>query len=139
MQLVLMTFQKIVIYQPEWLLPLLVHLEYLLQKKRLASGVSKAIPIIGGVISGTINFASMMPMARKLNGTLDKAVFDYSEEEFIEDIELLSNETGEVSEEEKQSLVSVYPTNEQIFFIIGYQKVFVKAFCGIFLSTVLAT
>ena len=76
---------------------------YTLTKKTLASGVSKAIPIIGGVISGTINFASMMPMARKLNGTLDKAVFDYSEEEFIEDIELLSNETGEVSEEEKQS------------------------------------
>ena len=51
----------------------------------------------------TINFASMMPMARKLNVTLDKAIFDYSEEEFDKDIESLSNETGEVSEEEKQS------------------------------------
>jgi hypothetical protein len=69
----------------------------------LASGVSKAIPVIGGVISGTINFASMMPMARKLNDTLDKAIFDYSDEEFEKDIESLSNETGEVSEEEKQS------------------------------------
>ena len=76
---------------------------YTLTKKALASGVSKAIPFIGGVISGTINFASMMPMARKLNDTLDKAAFDYSDEEFNKDIELLSNETGEVSEEEKQN------------------------------------
>ena len=76
---------------------------YTLTKKTLASGVSKTIPVIGGVISGTINFASMMPMARKLNDTLDKATFDYSEEDFNEDIEALSKETGEVSEEEKQS------------------------------------
>lgn len=76
---------------------------YTLTKKTLASGVSKAIPVIGGVISGTINFASMMPMARKLNDTLDKAIFDYSDEEFEKDIESLSNETGEVSEEEKQN------------------------------------
>lgn len=76
---------------------------YTLTKKTLASGVSKVIPVIGGVISGTINFASMMPMARKLNDTLDKAIFDYSEEEFEKDIESLSNENGEVSEEEKQN------------------------------------
>lgn len=75
---------------------------YTLTKKALASGVSKAIPVIGGVISGTINFASMMPMAQRLNVTLDKAIFDYSEEEFDKDIESLGNENGEVSEEEKQ-------------------------------------
>lgn len=77
---------------------------YTLTKKTLASGVSKAVPVIGGVISGTINFASMMPMARKLNDTLDNATFDYSEEEFARDIELLSNETGEVLEEDKQNI-----------------------------------
>ena len=76
---------------------------YTLTKKTFASGVSKAIPVIGGVISGTINFASMMPMATRLNETLDKAIFDYSEEEFNNDINVLSNETGEVTEEEKQS------------------------------------
>lgn len=76
---------------------------YTLTKKTLATGVSKAIPFIGGVISGTINFASMMPMARNLNETLDNVTFDYSEEEFNRDIELLSNETAEVSEEDKQN------------------------------------
>lgn len=76
---------------------------YTLTKKTFAAGVSKAIPVIGGVISGTINFASMMPMATRLNETLDKAIFDYSDEEFNNDINVLSNETGEVTEEEKQS------------------------------------
>ena len=78
---------------------------YTLTKKTFASGVSKAIPVFGGVISGTINFASMMPMAKRLNETLDKAIFDYSEDEFNNDIESLSNETGEVSEEEKQGFI----------------------------------
>lgn len=87
---------------------------YTLTKKTLASGVSKAIPIIGGVISGSINFASMMPMARKLNDTLDNATFDYSEEEFNRDIELLSNETGKVSEEDKQSFKEK--------FVVGFSK-----------------
>lgn len=86
---------------------------YTLTKKTLASGVSKAIPVIGGVISGTINFASMMPMARNLNDTLDNATFDYSEEEFNRDIELLSNETGEVSED-KQSFKEK--------FVVGFNK-----------------
>lgn len=87
---------------------------YTLTKKTLASGVSKAIPVIGGVISGAINFASMMPMARKLNDTLDNAIFDYSEEEFNRDIELLSNETGKVSEEDKQSFKEK--------FVVGFNK-----------------
>lgn len=75
---------------------------YTLTKKTLASGVSKVVPVIGGVISGTINFASMMPMTKNLNDTLDKATFDYSEAEFTEDLETLSKETGDVSEKEKQ-------------------------------------
>lgn len=75
---------------------------YTLTKKTLASGVSKVIPVVGGVISGTINFASMMPMAKRLNSTLDDAVFDYSEEELEKDIEKLENETGEVTEAEKK-------------------------------------
>ena len=84
-------------------------------KKTLASGVSKAIPVIGGVISGTINFASMMPMVRKLNDALDNATFDYSEEEFNSDIELLSNETGKVSEKDKQSFKEK--------FVAGFSKI----------------
>ena len=63
-------------------------------KTTVAKGVSKTIPVIGGVISGGLNFASMMPMAKRLNGALDKATFDYSEEEYENDlgvIEKMSN------------------------------------------------
>ena len=62
-----------------------------LTKKTFAQGVSKAVPVIGGFISGGINFASMMPMANKLNDTLDKAIFNYSDEEFNKDIEIIMN------------------------------------------------
>lgn len=62
-----------------------------LTKKTFAQGVSKAVPVIGGFISGGINFASMMPMANRLNDTLDKATFNYSDDEFNEDIEIIMN------------------------------------------------
>lgn len=65
-------------------------------KTTLAQGVSKTIPIVGGVISGSLNFASMMPMAKRLKETLDNASFDYSDEEILEDIDNLIN----VNEEE---------------------------------------
>ncbi|MCX6485920.1 MAG: hypothetical protein NTX78_04705 [Rhodoluna sp.] len=41
-------------------------------KRLLANGVGKAIPILGGVISGAITFASFHPMAKKLNNHLLK-------------------------------------------------------------------
>ena len=54
-------------------------------KNTVAKGVSKAIPVVGGVISGGLNFASMLPMAKRLSSSLDKANFDYSEEEILTD------------------------------------------------------
>lgn len=50
-------------------------------KSGLAKGLSKAVPIVGGVISGGLNFASMLPMANRLNEALNKAAFDYSEQD----------------------------------------------------------
>lgn len=55
-------------------------------KSTVAKGVSKAVPVLGGVISGGLNFASMMPMARRLMEALEDAAFDYSQEEFEQDI-----------------------------------------------------
>ena len=80
-----------------------------LTKKTLAQGVSKAVPIIGGVISGSINFASMMPMANRLNDALDEATFNYTEEEFEKDIEvILSVDENEVDEiEEKETIGNI--------------------------------
>lgn len=58
-------------------------------KSTVAKGVSKAIPVIGGVISGGLNFASMMPMAKRLYAAFDKATFDYSEEEYENDLDVM--------------------------------------------------
>ena len=62
-------------------------------KSSVAKGISKAIPVIGGVISGTLNFASMMPMANRLFETLDKATFDYTVDEMEADIIEIENIT----------------------------------------------
>lgn len=60
-------------------------------KSTVAKGVSKAIPIIGGVVSGGLNFASMMPMANRLQAALDSANFGYTEEELEKDIDITEN------------------------------------------------
>ena len=66
-------------------------------KATVAQGVSKAIPVIGGVISGGLNFASMMPMAKRLSAALDKATFDYSEDEYESDLDVIDKiATGEI-------------------------------------------
>lgn len=60
-------------------------------KSTVAKGVSKAIPVLGGVISGGLNFASMMPMANRLQEALDSASFGYTEEEIENDINIIEN------------------------------------------------
>ena len=77
-----------------------------LTKKTFAQVVSKAVPVIGGVISGGINFASMMPMANRLNDTLDKATFNYSDEEFHKDIEIIMNTDEFEEEKDKKTSIS---------------------------------
>lgn len=56
-------------------------------KSTVAQGVGKVVPLIGGVISGALNFVSMRPMANRLQSTLEKANFDYTEEELNADID----------------------------------------------------
>ncbi|MDO4483644.1 MAG: hypothetical protein Q4C54_04210 [Clostridia bacterium] len=60
-------------------------------KSGVAKVASKAIPIVAGFISGTINFASMMPMGNRLIDALDDANFDYTEDEVIADYEVISS------------------------------------------------
>lgn len=66
-------------------------------KSTVAKGISKAIPVVGGVISGSLNFASMLPMAKRLLETLDNAYFNYTEENIEFDINVL-NEIDEYQE-----------------------------------------
>lgn len=73
-------------------------------KSTVAKGVSKAIPVLGGVISGGLNFASMIPMANRLQAALDSATFDYTEEEFEKDIIEIENITLDDSETDNASV-----------------------------------
>ena len=76
-------------------------------KTTVAQGFSKAIPVIGGVISGSINFASMMPMANRLQKTLDSAAFGYTEEDLEKDIIEIENITADNPAEEKDIKVNI--------------------------------
>ena len=42
-------------------------------KSGVAKGLSKIVPVVGGVVSGAMTFATMTPMAKKLKNALDKA------------------------------------------------------------------
>ncbi len=58
-------------------------------KSTVAKGISNAIPVIGGVISGSMNFASMLPMANRLQSTLESANFGYTEADLERDIDII--------------------------------------------------
>ena len=64
-------------------------------KNTVAKGVSMTIPVIGGAISGGLNFASMLPMAKRLASALDEANFDYSQEEIFADYREIENLVNE--------------------------------------------
>lgn len=67
-------------------------------KTTVAQGISKAVPIIGGVISGTLNYASMAPMANRLQTALNQSCFHYTDEELKNDIEIIEGMASAVEE-----------------------------------------
>lgn len=78
-------------------------------KGLFAKGVSKAVPILGGVVSGGITFATLRPMGQRLADTLDDAHFSYTEKDFQEDWE----DIVEISEEETAGeVVAEVPVEE---------------------------
>ena len=60
-------------------------------KDIFAKGVSKAIPVVGGLVSGTITFASMRPMGLRLVKEFDKANFAYTQADFESDMNTINN------------------------------------------------
>jgi hypothetical protein len=76
-----------------------------LTKSTFAKGVSKIIPVVGGVVSGGITLASMLPMGNRLAKTLDEAHFDYSSADFEADWK-------DVSAMQEEPIVLEPPKNE---------------------------
>lgn len=72
-------------------------------KDIFAKGVSKAIPVLGGAVSGGITFASMRPMGHRLADAFEKAHFEYSKEEFDRDVAEL-NAMSQAKKEESTSV-----------------------------------
>lgn len=73
-------------------------------KTVVAESLSKAVPIVGGVISGSLNFASMVPMAKRLQAALDSAAFGYTEEAFSDDLTEIERLSDEAEENENSQL-----------------------------------
>lgn len=66
-------------------------------KSLFAKGVSKAVPIVGGVISGGITLASMKPMGMRLVNVFDNAKFvEYTQKQYEQDISILEKEKKKV-------------------------------------------
>lgn len=73
-------------------------------KDTAAKGISKAIPVLGGIVSGGITFASMRPMGKRLADALDEANFNYSEEKAKEDYGIISEMAESLNEFEGEKL-----------------------------------
>jgi hypothetical protein len=69
-------------------------------KKTFAQGVSKAIPLLGGVISGGLTYASMKPMGTRLRTTLYESVNNYSKDDLDNDLQNMKREMPDIIDAE---------------------------------------
>ena len=70
-----------------------------LTKGTFAKGVSKVLPVVSGVISGGITFATMKPMGENLQKELSKMI-DYNEEQYEKDVKSIRKEAEVIEDEE---------------------------------------
>lgn len=89
-------------------------------KDIFAKGVSKAIPVVGGVVSGSITFISMRPMGRRLVNTLNEANFSYTEAQIQKDLREITTLYEVVKEEPAPT--KMLPHEEFIKAITDYKK-----------------
>jgi len=65
-------------------------------KQSFAKGVSKVIPVVGGLVSGGITYASLKKMGEKLRVTLSESISEeYSESDYKKDIQLINEDSDE--------------------------------------------
>lgn len=76
-------------------------------KGLFAKGISKAVPLVGGIVSGGLTFATMNPMGNRLAEALDKAHFSYTETDFESDWQVI---VAECKNDEPIEIENVTPT-----------------------------
>lgn len=81
-----------------------------LTKATFAKGVSKVIPVVGGVLSGSMNYLLLKPMANKLKDELGKSV-NYTQQDFEQDIKILNEEDVLVTEYEPNGTTTYDPSD----------------------------
>ncbi|MFT9032686.1 MAG: EcsC family protein [Leuconostoc mesenteroides] len=81
-----------------------------LTKATFAKGVSNVIPVVGGVLSGSMNYLSLKPMANKLKDELGKSV-NYTQQDFEQDIKILNEEDVLVTEYEPNGTTTYDPSD----------------------------
>lgn len=69
-------------------------------KDSFAKGISKAVPIIGGIVSGGITYASMKPMGNRLSKVLSESIGNYTEKDLERDLRDIENEIVDVDYKE---------------------------------------
>lgn len=80
-------------------------------KNVFAKGVSKVVPVLGGIVSGGITFATMKPMGMRLVNALDEANFNYTETAFEADWQEINKVNATIfADEENETLKEDPPT-----------------------------
>ncbi|MFI8575338.1 bacteriochlorophyll 4-vinyl reductase [Rossellomorea aquimaris] len=75
-----------------------------LTKESFAKGISKAIPIVGGVVSGSITYSTMRPMGKRLAETLSDTLV-MSDEEIKKEFNALRKEFPEIIDIEFEEVI----------------------------------
>lgn len=93
-------------------------------KEVFAKGISKVVPVIGGLVSGGLTFASMRPMGMRLANAFDEANFAYSAADFEADwkdvMEVYEQQEGEESDAVES--VAAEPSSDSLFAGISQAK-----------------
>lgn len=81
-----------------------------LTKATFAKGVSKVIPVVGGVLSGSMNYLALKPMANKLKDELGKSI-NYTQKDFEQDIKILTEEDVLVTDHDPNTITEYSDTS----------------------------
>lgn len=77
-------------------------------KDTFAKGVSKVIPVVGGVVSGGLTFTSMTKMGNRLRNTMYDSL-NYSTQEFHKDMDEIKREMADIIDIEFEEIVDESP------------------------------
>ena len=66
-------------------------------KDSFAKGISKAVPILGGIVSGGITYVSMKPMGNRLSKVLSESIGNYTNKDLERDLRDIESEIVDVN------------------------------------------